>query len=236
MQAISLPYKVSFSVILFCMLFFSHSLCVGGAHSFLAEVLIKCDSQFNYFYSEACPLESCSFSLSSYIFYLFSAFLPIFLSWLFMLPNLTSLIISPSRLFFLKTPSLFVTPPSLSTLLASSVNININILGVCHQRYPGKSVTRIISMLISLINKFTLTNTVLTSEDWTRSFFILASLFSQSRGIRDLKPAVFGEHTWARVHTGTHTFYSRANIVGIHDQAFTLHEMNFDTNGGIHTQ
>lgn len=87
--------EVSFPVILFCMLFFFHSLCVGGAHSFSAEVLIKRDSQFNYFYSGARPLESCSFSLSSYIFYLFSAFPPIFLPWLFILPNLTSLIISP---------------------------------------------------------------------------------------------------------------------------------------------
>lgn len=87
------------------MLFFSHSLCVGGAHSFLAEVLIKCDSQFNYFYSEACPLESCSFSLSSYIFYLFSAFLPIFLSWLLCFLILP-LLLSPLVVFFFSKNSL----------------------------------------------------------------------------------------------------------------------------------
>lgn len=106
--AVSLPYiEVSFSVILYYTPFFSHSICVGGAHSFSAEVLIKHDSQFNYFYSGARPLESCSFS-PSYIFYLFSTFPPIFLPWCFILPNLTSLIISPFRIFAL---SLLLTLP-----------------------------------------------------------------------------------------------------------------------------
>lgn len=83
--------EVSF-FILFCTRFFSQSLCVGGGDSFSAEVLIKRDSQFNYFYSGAHPRESSTFSLSSYIFYLVSAFLPIFLPLLFSLPHLTSLI------------------------------------------------------------------------------------------------------------------------------------------------
>lgn len=106
MQYLSHTYR-SISVVLFCTLFFSQSLCVGGGHFFSVEVLIKRDSQFNYFYSGAHPRESSTFSLSSYIFYLVSAFLPIFLPWLFSLPNLT----------FLISPHCIVSSPLLFSLV-----------------------------------------------------------------------------------------------------------------------
>ncbi len=70
-------------------------LCRRSTLFFSAEVLIKRDSQFNYFYSGALPLESCSLSLSSYIFYLFSAFPPIFFPWLFLFHLILPLLLSP---------------------------------------------------------------------------------------------------------------------------------------------
>lgn len=174
--------KVSFSVVFFmCALFFSQSLCVGGGDSFSAEVLIKRDSQFNYFYSGAHPRESSTFSLSSYIFYLVSAFLSIFLPWLFGLPHLTSLI----SLYCIALPHSY-SPFSL-VLFHTTAPLYFP-LESCEHKHFGclpfeisrATVTAIISMLISLasvINKSSLTDTQSSaSEEWTRLFFIIASL------------------------------------------------------------
>lgn len=61
---------------------------------FSSEVLISHVSQFSYFYNRACPRESCSFTLRSYIFYLFSGFpsnfLPQFFLFDLILPLLSS--------------------------------------------------------------------------------------------------------------------------------------------------
>lgn len=171
---------VSFSVILFvCSSFLTPS--VQEEHTlffFPAEVLIRRDSQFNYFYSGARPRESCSFSLSSYIFYLFSVFPPIFLLWLSYSTLILPLLLSSHTAFALSP--LHSSSHHCPFLLSRSSSVNINIWVSAIGDIQGESVTRIISMLISLasvINKFTLTNTQSSaSEDWTRSFFILASL------------------------------------------------------------
>lgn len=69
LRAISLPYIAEYLSLLFFLyaLLFSLPLCRSSTLFFFfffkpTEVLIRRDSQFNYFYSGARPRESCSFS------------------------------------------------------------------------------------------------------------------------------------------------------------------------------
>lgn len=123
------------------MLFFSHPLCVGGAHSFFSFFFLRLKSLSGVTHnSTISTVELVLKSLALFVcrltyFISFQYFLQFSCPGFRILPNLTSLIIFPYRICSL-SPSFFLTPLSLSALPLEFCKHKH--LGVCNQRYPGR--------------------------------------------------------------------------------------------------